>query len=260
MPMKIYVGVDMEGISGIRLMEQVKKEHPEFYAEGCKLMIDEVNVVVDELANQNVSEIVVCDSHMGGGQLRLSAMDPRAIYELPYQPMPSLDETFDGVIMLGQHARAGTLNGFLDHTLASSSIFEYCINDKVVGEIGIVAAYAGHYDVPVILVTGDEMTAREALEELGDVECVVVKHGLGRNRARCLSVEKAHGLIREGIRKALSRIQDFRPLKFELPATIRKTLYRSDMADLLNFRPEVERLDSRTVQKRITSLLDVMCW
>lgn len=261
-PMKIYVLADMEGIAGIRLMEQVRKENPEFYGEGRKLMMGEINVVVDELAKNGVSEIVVCDTHFGGGQLELSLMDSRAVYELPYQwkMMPSLDETYDGVILLGHHARAGTLNGFLDHTFASASIFEYAINGRVVGEIATEAAYAGHYGVPVILVSGDETTAREAREDLGEVECVVVKCGLGRNRARCLAVDTARELLRDGIRKSLKRIGEFRPLRFELPATIRQTFYRSDMADALAGKPEVERIDSRTVQKKVSSLLEVRCW
>ena len=96
-------------------------------------------------------------SYGGGGHIDLAQMDPRASYERPARPlvMPSLTEEFAGVVLLGHHAMAGTLNGFLDHTMNSKQWFEFRINDQVVGEIGIEAAYAGHFDVPIIAVSGD---------------------------------------------------------------------------------------------------------
>jgi D-amino peptidase len=189
-------------------------------------------------------------------------MDPRAVYETPNagRLMPSLDNSFDGVILLGHHARAGTRDGFLDHTMSSASWFEYRINDRVVGEIGIEAAYAGHYDVPVVAVVGDEAAAREAAEILGDVETAGVKRGIGRNRARCPALPAAHELVRGAIGRALANVDRFRPWKPELPATIQLTFYRSDMADELGARAGAERVDARTLRRRIDSLLDVCRW
>jgi len=260
--MKIYILADMEGISGIRKMEQVKAENPAEYAEGRQLMMADINAAIDACFAGGASTVVACDTHGGGGQVQLKEMDPRALYETPNagRMMPSLDETFAGVIVLGHHARAGTLNGFLDHTMSSMSWFEYRINDMVLGEVGIEAAYAGHYNVPVIVVTGDEAVVREAKETLGDVEGAVVKWGIGRNRARALSLPMAHDAIRQAILRALADLSRFRPFKPALPATIQLTYYRSDMADEVASRPGVERVDARTVRRRITSLLDVVHW
>jgi hypothetical protein len=160
--MKIYILADMEGISGIRRPEQVQSESPE-YGPGCKLMMDEMNVAIAAAFEGGATEVVACDTHGGGGQVRVEAMDPRATYEMPNAGllMPALDASFAGVVLLGHHARAGTLNGFLDHTMNSAAWFEYRINGQVVGEIGIEAAYAGHFDVPVIAVTGDEAAGAE---------------------------------------------------------------------------------------------------
>jgi D-amino peptidase len=127
----------------------------------------------------------------------------------------------------------------------------------VLGEIGIEAAYASHYDVPVIMVSGDHAAAQEAREILADVEIAVVKWGIGRNRAKCLSPAKAHEIIRGAMTKALSSIHKFRPFKVLLPATVQLTLYRSDMADEFAARQGVKRIDARTVQFQIASPLDV---
>lgn len=259
--MKVYILADMEGISGIRRIEQVQSASPE-YAEGRDLMIREINVAIDAAFGAGASEVVACDTHGGGGQVRVGDMDPRAAYETPNagRLMPSLNESFVGVVLLGHHARAGTLDGFLDHTMSSASWFEYRINDMVVGEIAIEAAYAAHYGVPVVALVGDEAAAREASEQLITVETAAVKRGIGRNRARCLALPAAHELVRDAIGRALSDPKRFKPWKPELPATIQLTFYRSDMADDLGARPGVERVDARTLRRRIDSLLDVCRW
>lgn len=259
--MKIYILADMEGISGIRQMVQVQRDSSE-YEEGRKLMMQDINIAVTGAFEGGATEVVVCDTHGGGGQVRVGDMDERAVYELPALGcmMPSLDETFAGVILLGHHARAGTMNGFLDHTMSSASWFEYRINDVVVGEIGIEAAFAGHFDVPVIMVSGDEVMAVEAKELLPDVECAVVKWGLGRNKAKCLSIPDAHEVIRETAQNAVSKSRAFKSFKPDTPATIQLTLYRSDMADDYASKPGVERVDARTVRKTIESLMDVKAW
>ncbi|MFW5864268.1 MAG: M55 family metallopeptidase [bacterium] len=255
--MKIYILADMEGISGIRMIEQVQRDKPE-YAQGCRLMMDDVNVAVDACFDAGADEVLVCDTHGGGGQLELEKMDPRATYETPNNGvmMPGLDDSFDGVILLGHHARAGTLNGFLDHTMSSQAWFECRINDVVVGEVGVEAAWAGWHDVPVIAVTGDEAVATEATQLLEKVECAAVKRGIGRNRARCDSIETAHEKIRETIRKAISEIEKARPYTPKSPVTFRITYYRSDMADEKAKAAEWKRIDARTVEREMADFRD----
>lgn len=256
--MKIYILADMEGISGIRKMEQVQSDSSE-YGPACKLMMADINAAIDAAFAAGATEVVACDTHGGGGQINLADMDPRASYEIPNAGlmMPSLDKSFAGVVLLGHHARAGTLNGFLDHTMSSASWFEFRINGQEVGEIGIEAAYAAHFGVPVIAVSGDETTAAEARALLGEVECAVVKRGIGRNRAHCCSIAEAHRRIRETVAKAVREVKRFTPWTPELPATLELTLYRSDMADGYATHRGVERIGPRTVRAQITSLLDI---
>ena len=121
--MKIYILADMEGISGIRKPQQVDPNGAEYQSEGRSLMMQDINVAIDAAFSAGASEVVACDTHAGGGQVRVGEMDKRAVYEFPNarRSMPSLDETFDGVILLGHHARAGTQDAFLDHTMSSAS-------------------------------------------------------------------------------------------------------------------------------------------
>jgi D-amino peptidase len=155
--MKIYILADMEGISGIRMPEQVQLG-AEQYVAACALMMADMNAAIDAAFAADATEVVACDTHGGGGQIKVEQMDPRATYEMPgaNAMMPALDESFAGVVLLGHHAMAGTRNGFLDHTMSSGHWFEFRVNGQAVGEIGIEAAYAAHFNVPVIAVSGDD--------------------------------------------------------------------------------------------------------
>jgi D-amino peptidase len=263
--MKVYILADMEGISGIRTMPMVKRDSPGEYAEGRRLMMADMNAAIEAAFDSGATTVVACDTHGGGGQVVLREMDPRAIYETPAEPsggrvMPALDDSFGGVVLLGHHARAGTLNGFLDHTMNSRQWFEYRINGQPVGEIGIEAAYAGHFYVPVIAVSGDKAAVREAQELLGPVAGAAVKWGVGRNRARCLALPTAHQVIRDAVRRGMEATPELAPFRPELPAVVELTLYRSDFADAYAARPGVERVNARTVRRTVDSLLDICRW
>jgi D-amino peptidase len=256
--LQIYILADMEGISGISMLEQCRRSTEE-YPGGCKYLMDEINVAVDAAFAAGATDVVVCDTHGGGGHLDLDMMDSRAQYERPKRPlmMPSLTEDFAGVILLGHHAMAGTPNGFLDHTINGRVWSEFRINDEAVGEIGMEAAYAGHYDVPIIVVTGDETTAIEAKARLGAVECAVVKTGTGRLTVESLPIDQAHAVVRTAITTAIHNIDRYTPSKPALPAALQLTVKESAMADRIADAPNIERVDATTLRAQISEFKDI---
>jgi D-amino peptidase len=172
--------------------------------------------------------------------------------------MPSLDNTFAGLILTGHHAMAGTLDGFLDHTMSSTHWFSFRINGQPVGEVGMETAVAGHFGVPLIMVTGDEAACTEAETMFPGIVTVPVKRGLGRSKARCIPPERAHASIREGAAKAVAKADELKPWKLEPPIELELTLCRSDYADSVASRSGVERVDARTVRKVVPSA-DQVC-
>jgi D-amino peptidase len=114
--------------------------------------------------------------------------------------------------------------------------------------------------VPIIMVSGDQATADEAQAILGKVECAVVKWGIGRNRAKCLSLETAHRIIHETAARAVRHAREFKAFTPSLPATIQLTLYRSDMCETMAFTPGTERIDARTIRRTIHALNEVCQW
>ncbi len=254
--MKIYIMTDMEGISGINRVEQVLPDSPH-YGPARRLLCADVNAAIAGAFEGGATEVLVSDGHGSGFNFILEEMDERASYERPngaLDYMPGLDETFDAVFCVGYHAMAGTQNGFLDHTQSSASWFNYYLNGRRTGELGQVGALAASYNIPVLLVTGDQAACDEAHEFFGAIETVAVKQGIGRQYARCIQPFKARQAIQEASARALALVERIAPYRVEFPLTIRLEYYRSDMADTVANRHGVRRLDARTVERTVKSV------
>lgn len=255
--MKICINTDLEGITGIDKMEMIQKDSPEYKYSVERLAAD-INAAIDGAFAGGATYVTVLDNHGGGNNLDPSLLDRRAEYDVKENGKwwGKLDNTFDGMFCIGCHAMAGTINGFLDHTMSSKSVFNYWVNGRKFGELGIFAMVAGHFDVPVIMVSGDEAACIEARQFLQPVECAIVKRGVGRNRAELVDNDIALELIREAARKSMSLIGKAKPFKPILPMEIKLELYRSDYCDIHAGKPGVERLDARTLRKISNSYLD----
>jgi D-amino peptidase len=150
----------------------------------------------------------------------------------------------------------------LDHTQSSASWFNFYVNGRKFGEIEQAGAYAGAFNVPVIMVTGDKAACEEACGFFGEIELVSVKEGLGRNKAKCIAPRLAHKMIHDAAVRAVQRAKsgEFKPFILKEPVEMKLELYRSDYADEYATRPGVERLDARTVRKIIRSAKEIYYW
>lgn len=248
--MKTYISVDMEGISGVVNWTQVStgkdsEDHDRFRA----LMVQDVNAAVEGALEAGATAILVNDAHAAMRNILITALHPEA--ELvtgspkPFSMVEGLDETFQAVFLIGYHARAGS-PGVLNHTY-SGSLMECRFNGQPVGETGLNAAVAGHFGVPVALVTGDDLVTREARDLLGPVRAVAVKHALGRYAARCLHPDRTRELIRVAAREALSRLDAVRPYRPGLPLRVEIDFRDTGQADAASVLPGLDRAGGRTV-------------
>ncbi|MEM6392632.1 MAG: M55 family metallopeptidase [Planctomycetota bacterium] len=246
--MKLYLLVDMEGISGISRIEQVKRhmDGGRAYQQGCRLLAAEINHAVDVCLDAGATSILVCDTHAAGGNLDPNLAHPAAEYETPApdNPMPGLDPSFDGVFLLGHHGMAGS-DGFLEHTYSSAIVFSVTLGGRPIGEIGIEAAWAGGLGVPVLGVTGDQAAADEARNWLGDdLPVASVKQAVCRDRARCLGMDAAYKQIERVIREGVAQ-RDREPWTPDLPAEVRWVYCRADQGPTSS-RDGWTRTDPRT--------------
>ncbi len=249
--MKVYISADMEGTSGVVHSNQTDPTHAE-YAAARLLMIGEVNAAIEGALKGGATQVLVNDSHDGMRNLSPEAMHPDAILlsgsPKPFSMMSGLDATFDAVFFTGYHARAGSTFANLDHTWDGPRTLQgVWLNNVEVGEVGLNAALAGHYGVPVALFTGDQTACAQAKELLGsDLEVAVVKEAVGRVAAKNLHPTKARALICETAERALKKKRA--PSVFKSPVILRVALARSSQAEMCELMPGVKRIAPRVVE------------
>jgi len=248
--MKVFISVDLEGISGIVQGEQTRPEGRD-YERSRKLMTGEANAAISGAFEAGASEVVVNDSH---GPMR--NLIPEELHEnaklitgslKALSMMQGIERGFDAVFLVGYHARRGTLHAILDHTYSGATVSSFVVNGQEYGETGMNAAIAGYYDVPVVLVTGDSSVTSEAKSLLGNVETVTVKEAVSRRAAKCLHPNKAREAIRQGAILALRRRSEIRPFKLKPPFELRVELMDAGMADAAELVPNVKRIAPRVV-------------
>lgn len=236
--MRVLIMTDMEGVSGIVVWEQVNGGEP-MYEEARRLYTEEINAAVRGAKAGGAKEIVVVDCHGAGKGWQFNSLVPELLdpdcdwvaHHTWSRYTELLEQGCDACLLVGMHARAGTPDGVLCHTISTTNWYALRFNDDLVGEVGINAALCGHYNCPILLVTGDEAVCRESKELLGDgLTTVAVKRGLSRYSARQIPPVRARKMIEEGAKQALKDLKAVKPYVPAQPTTIRIDLSTVDAA------------------------------
>jgi len=223
---RIYVNTDLEGISGVYKFSQTREKDTPLNIQACEYFMGDVAAVVRGLRDGGATDIVVLDGH--GSQCVIPhLMEPGAKY-ITGRPRPgagnlsALDSSFAGMVMVGFHAMMGTPDGVLNHTQSSKTENRYWYNGVESGELAQNALIAGYYGIPVIMVTGDEATTREAGKFFGNnIVTVSVKKGLSREAAILYPFEETRKALYEGAKKAVSVIGKCKPYKTDIPIKVK---------------------------------------
>ncbi|MFS8531195.1 M55 family metallopeptidase [Sphaerobacter thermophilus] len=256
--MKIVISADMEGTTGV--VEGIHVRPPDQanpagssaaeYGWARLTMTREVNAAIEGALEAGAEQVIVNESHDGMRNLLPEELHREALLisgvHKPLSMAQGVDEPgVAGLIYTGYHAKAGTPNGVLAHTYVGF-IRDVRLNGVSVGEYGINAAVAGHFGVPVIMVTGDDHTVRQTQELLGErVVGVIVKRGIGTNSAIHLHPAKARDLIREGAAEAVRRIPELKPYNPGWPCRVEVDVDHQVQADLATIVPGVARNGER---------------
>jgi len=257
---RIFLSVDMEGVAGAVTGEQLGTGGFE-YQRFREFVTQETLAAIQGAREAGATSFVVADSH-GNGQNLLIERFPDDVeivrsWPRPLGMMEGIDDSFDAAFFIGYHSGATNPEGVRAHTFSSANYAAVALNGRPMPEGGFSAAIAGHFGVPVALVTGDDATVAEMLELLGDVEGVVVKEALGFHSARTLTPAAAQARIREGARRAVERLGDFRPHRLDGPPVLDLTFQSYRPAEILAYLPVVERVESRTVRYRAADMVEM---
>jgi len=252
--MKLLIAVDMEGISGVVNWDQVDPSHAE-YQRFRQIMTEDVNAAIQGAASAGATDFVVADGHWNSTNILIEKLDPRARLNSgspsPFSMVQGVDSSVDAAFFIGYHARAGSLNAILDHTWSSLRVANVWLNGRLTGEFGMNAAVCGHFDVPALMISGDQTVCAEALEWVPGVETAQVKTAVGRFAAECLPLKESRKLIHETAEHALRNFVAGKsppPLKVKTPVTIKLEFQAQNMADAAVIMPGAKRLDGRTIE------------
>ena len=258
--MKLFLSTDFEGTSGIVAWEQIIEGKSE-YEQGRRLLTNEVNAVISGALEAGATEFVVNDSHHYMRNLHPQDLLGQATLitgkHKPMYMMEGLDSSFDGVCFVGYHGSIGAERAVLSHTYNPGAIWEVRMNGDIVGESAINALVATHYNVPIIFISGDEVTVQEAHNIAPNAEKVVVKQSLGRFAAAHIHPTVACEMLQRGASRAVSNLKEMHPPVFTRPVSLEVTFLVADMAEMALWVRGVERVGPRTVTISSEDLLEL---
>lgn len=249
--LRVFISADMEGISSAVSSDQMSPEGFE-YAGFRKLMTAEVNAAIEGALEAGATKITVADSHGNGLSLLPDELNPKArlirSWPRPLGMMQGVEGGFDAAMFIGYHASANTADAVRAHTIAGARYFAVRLNGQHASEGLFNAAIAGHYGVPVVLISGDETAIAEVQRTVSaGITGVAVKRAIGNSSADSLSPQAAREQIRQASRAALTRVSSFRPFVLDKPVRVEVAFKNILNAQLLAYLPMFERVEGATI-------------
>jgi len=231
--LKVFISVDMEGITGVVNWEEVSRDGKD-YDYFRRIMTLETNAAIEGAITAGATHIVVRDSHGSARNILPELLDRRALLLRdwsggPKSMMEGIDETFDAVVFIGYHAKAGTPDALLEHTM-TGNVMNISINGISMPEAGINALIAGHYNVPVAF-------GAAAL-----------------NLRPAVAREK----IRSGVTDALQNLGRYRSYKLRAPFTMVLTLKEETTVYPGQYYPGAERTGEWEITYRSDEIMQVI--
>lgn len=250
--MKVFLSVDMEGICGIVGETETDPEKGgERYRENCHLMTQEANAAIEGCIEAGAEDVLVADSHWNFDNLLREELHERARLfrgaPRPFSMVQGLDNSFDAALFIGFHAMRDTPHAILDHTM-SGRYRAILVNGVKVGETALNAYLAGHFAVPVVLVTGDSSLAAEARSFIPGVHTVAVKEPASAGAAIHLHPNVARARIREEAKKALADRKAIEPVRAKMPVEMAVEFSGTEYADLGELLPGARRQSGTRIE------------
>ncbi len=257
--LKVHISVDMEGVAGVVTSEQLAPSGFE-YGRFREFMTREALAAVEAARAGGATEIIVADSHGNGQNLLIDQMpaDVRIIRSWPRRlgMVAGIDDTVDAAVFIGYHAGASNSSGVRAHTFSSANLTRVALNGVNVTEGSWNAAIAGHFNVPVVMMSGDDAAIAEVRKAIGNVEAAETKRSLGFHSASTVTPQASYDLIHQRLRTALDRLRSFKPYKVQTPVTVDVSFKNYLPAEILAYLPLFERTDSHSVRFRARDMVE----
>jgi D-amino peptidase len=216
---RVLIVTDLEGVGGVNDADEQLLPGQRRYMESRHILIGEVTAAVEGAHLAGAAEVAIWDGHDGSRTLSVDEI-PAGAKLLQGRPTPAnyylSDKLYDGILFIGQHAMAGARNAVLAHS-QSFSVKRIAINGKEVGEIGQIAAIAGYFGIPVIMLAGDQAACAELVDLQPKAVTVAVKRLAGKASTLSLAHADARQQIRQATKQAVSHVAEYAPWKIAGP-------------------------------------------
>ena len=222
--MKVYITFDMEGVSGVVTgMTGPNPGSPTAYMRGQRFSTDDVKAAIDGILEvEPNAEIWFNDAH--GASLNVFYEEfPENVTMVSnsaelFDEVLAIDGSFDALIGIGEHDDTIMKDAVLAHVW---DVRRVSFNGKWLTEIGLDAALAGHYKVPLVMISGDDVTSNYVKQNIApNIATAIVKWGIGTTSAICLHPKRAQKLIKAAVIDGLRRRHEIPPLTFTNPITV----------------------------------------
>ena len=258
--LKVYISVDMEGVTGVVSNEQLGPTGFE-YQRFREFMTAEALAAIQGARDAGATEILVSDSHGNGQNLLIERLpaDVKVVrsWPRPLMMMQGIDSSFDAAIFIGYHSGTTNSKGVRAHTISSARLTSVELNGRSMSEAGINAAIAGHFGVPVVMISGDDAAVEEARAMIGNLEGAVVKQSLSFHSAVTMTPEAGQALIRQRVAAALQKRASFKPFVLTAPIRLDVTFKNYRPPEMLAYLPIVERISAHAIRYVGRSIVDV---
>jgi D-amino peptidase len=255
----VLISVDMEGVAGVVSRDQTGPEGFE-YERFRGFMTAEALAAVEGARAAGATEIRVADAHGNGESLLIEKFpdDVRLVrsWPRPLSMVEGVDETVDAVVFIGYHAGASNPRGVLAHTISGRSLSRLALNGRPQSEGSWNAAIAGHFGVPVVMISGDDAAIAEVRGVIGNIEAAEVKRAISTRAANSLTPQAAAALIRERTQRAIEQHAKYPPLRLRGPVEVELSFSNRRHAELLAMLPMFERSDAHSVRFRARDMLE----
>ncbi len=205
--MKVYLSADIEGVTGIGHWNETDKGFPGDYSWFQRQMTAEVAAAAKAAIKAGATEIVIKDAHDSGRNLILDEL-PEMVQVIrgwaghPLSMVQEIDESFDAILFIGYHSRAGQNTNTLAHTMSSSRIARMTLNGQDLSEFHLHGLAAAYYGVPSVFVSGDDGLCEEVKNINSHVTTVATIRGVG-NSVITQHPARTLAQIHEGVSQAL---------------------------------------------------------
>ncbi|MCC7191162.1 MAG: M55 family metallopeptidase [Phycisphaeraceae bacterium] len=263
--MIVFILTDMEGVAGIDHWDQCydPDDNSPKYRYGREQLTLDLNATVAGAFDGGATEVRVLDGHgrnnnkgfipeLVDQRIRKCWIDSR-------DPLrwEGIGPEVNAVAVIGQHAMAGTINGFLDHTQRARVITRLLINGQEHGELSQCAAYFGHYGTPLVFTSGDEALCEETRRLFPWARTAATKQGTGWATCELFPLGEVRANIRREMAAALRELPKMKPWKLSLPIDVGIEFNCSELCDQIAKVPGVRRPTGRLVQWRIGDARDI---